>query len=259
MTSAVRKATASLRGKKKERSQPAKRAKLGLLEKHKDYVQRARNFHAKEKRILALQAKADMRNQDEFYFKMQKGGTKGGIAELKKMQRGLNMDTVKILKGQDLGYVTMKATAECVFVLFSLPPPPATCPRARSSLRAAVDRVAPLLLLTLLCATVARLDRKVKVDKMSANLQFVGVAKPKSHRTSSHLVLSLPQPHAQPRVLSESGGIDGPAAACFLQSSSLTHRRRQTTSTRPSTSTRRRNLSTATLTALQMISSRRPR
>ena len=54
--SSVRKATSIFRGKKKERSQPSQRAKLGLLEKHKDYVERARNFHAKEKRIAALQA-----------------------------------------------------------------------------------------------------------------------------------------------------------------------------------------------------------
>jgi hypothetical protein len=57
-------------GKKKERSQPARRAKLGLLEKHKDYVKRARNWHAKEDRLKALAAKAEMRNPDEFYFKM---------------------------------------------------------------------------------------------------------------------------------------------------------------------------------------------
>ena len=33
---------------------------------------------------------------------------------MKKLQRGLNMDTVKILKGQDLGYVTMKANSSRV-------------------------------------------------------------------------------------------------------------------------------------------------
>jgi U3 small nucleolar RNA-associated protein 11 len=44
------------------------RRKLGLLEKKKDYVQRARDFHKKEKALLTLQAKAEQRNPDEFYF-----------------------------------------------------------------------------------------------------------------------------------------------------------------------------------------------
>ncbi|KAJ1488630.1 Utp11 protein-domain-containing protein [Baffinella frigidus] len=37
----------------KERSQPASRAKFGLLEKHKDYVLRARDFNLKKKRLQA--------------------------------------------------------------------------------------------------------------------------------------------------------------------------------------------------------------
>jgi hypothetical protein len=61
-----------------ERSQPAARGKLGLLEKHKDYVKRAKNFHEKEKRIEALRRKAEFRNPDEFYFKMTSTATKVG-------------------------------------------------------------------------------------------------------------------------------------------------------------------------------------
>ena len=62
----------------KERSQPAARVKsgAGLLEKHKDYVLRARAYHSKEKRIKALQEKARFRNPDEFYFKMDSTKTK---------------------------------------------------------------------------------------------------------------------------------------------------------------------------------------
>lgn len=52
----------------KERAQPAARKKLGLLEKHKDYVERAKDFHKKQKVIRTLKSKADSKNPDEFYF-----------------------------------------------------------------------------------------------------------------------------------------------------------------------------------------------
>ena len=42
----------------KERAQPRKRKHLGLLEKHKDYVKRARNFNSKKRRLRALQARS---------------------------------------------------------------------------------------------------------------------------------------------------------------------------------------------------------
>ena len=62
----------------KERGQPAKRRRLGLLEKHKDYVLRARDFHRKERTIANLKRKAEERNPDEFYFGMvHKRTTKG--------------------------------------------------------------------------------------------------------------------------------------------------------------------------------------
>jgi U3 small nucleolar RNA-associated protein 11 len=54
----------------KERSQLAHRAKFGILEKHKDYVLRARDYHSKQERIRTLQRKAENRNKDEFYFGM---------------------------------------------------------------------------------------------------------------------------------------------------------------------------------------------
>lgn len=54
----------------KERSQLAHRSKLGLLEKHKDYVLRARDYHSKRERITNLRRKAADKNKDEFYFGM---------------------------------------------------------------------------------------------------------------------------------------------------------------------------------------------
>lgn len=54
----------------RERAQPSKRAKLGLLEKHKDYVQRARDYHRKQDTLKALRVRASNRNPDEFHFGM---------------------------------------------------------------------------------------------------------------------------------------------------------------------------------------------
>eukprot|EP00158_Paraphelidium_tribonemae_P010416 Partr_v1_DN7574_c0_g1_i1_m74376 putative U3 small nucleolar RNA-associated protein len=95
-----------------ERSQPAARSKYGLLEKHKDYVQRARNFHDKEKRIAALKKKAANRNPDEFSFKMVKAQTKNGIHVIERDEPALKGDMLKVLKTQDKGYVQTQKSAE---------------------------------------------------------------------------------------------------------------------------------------------------
>jgi len=96
----------------KERSQPAARAKFGLLEKHKDYVLRARDFNLKKKRLQALAEKAAFRNPDEFYFKMQSTATKGGVHINNIGGDTLDNDTLALLKTQDLGYVSMKQKSE---------------------------------------------------------------------------------------------------------------------------------------------------
>ena len=60
----------------KERSQLSHRAKFGILEKHKDYVLRAQDYHSKQERIQRLKQKAADRNKDEFYFAMTRQRTK---------------------------------------------------------------------------------------------------------------------------------------------------------------------------------------
>jgi len=88
----------------KERGQLTSRERLGLLEKKKDYVLRAKDFHFKEKRLKALREKAAQRNPDEFYFKMINSQTKGGahVTERNKLLPG---EMVKVLKSQDKNYI----------------------------------------------------------------------------------------------------------------------------------------------------------
>ena len=59
--------------KYRERAQPSNRAHLGILEKKQDYKQRAKSYHKKEDFINSLKLKAGLKNEDEFYFKMNKG------------------------------------------------------------------------------------------------------------------------------------------------------------------------------------------
>ncbi|CAM9158500.1 unnamed protein product [Discosporangium mesarthrocarpum] len=91
----------------KERAQPATRKKLGLLEKHKDYVLRARDFGKKRDRMKALKLKASMKNPDEFYFGMHRTKTKGGVHEIDG-GTSLPQDVVQVMKTQDLRYVLTK-------------------------------------------------------------------------------------------------------------------------------------------------------
>jgi U3 small nucleolar RNA-associated protein 11 len=95
----------------KERSQPESRKRFGLLEKHKDYVERARDYNRKKKRIQALQEKAAFRNPDEFYMKMQNMATKRGVHQ-NVGEDSIDADTLKLFKTQDLGYITLKKQSE---------------------------------------------------------------------------------------------------------------------------------------------------
>ncbi|KAE9400555.1 small-subunit processome [Gymnopus androsaceus JB14] len=95
----------------KERSQLAHRAKLGFLEKHKDYVKRAKDYHSKQDRLTRLRQKVADKNKDEFYFSMTKERTKGGVHIKDRGNVALPTDVVKVLKTQDENYVrTMRAS-----------------------------------------------------------------------------------------------------------------------------------------------------
>lgn len=94
----------------KERSQPVDRQRLGILEKKKDYKQRAVDYHRKEDRIKAMKQKASMRNPDEFYFGMHsaKIDAKSGKHQSNDDYRHLSPELLKVMKDQDLSYVRMQ-------------------------------------------------------------------------------------------------------------------------------------------------------
>lgn len=95
----------------KERSQPASRSHLGILEKKKDYTARAKDYHRKEDRIKAMQQRAAMRNPDEFYFGMHKSSVVDG-KHRRKMEfddtAQLDAETIRIMKDQDVKYIRMQ-------------------------------------------------------------------------------------------------------------------------------------------------------
>ncbi|CEP60918.1 rRNA-processing protein UTP11 LALA0_S02e02652g [Lachancea lanzarotensis] len=94
----------------RERSQEAGRSRLGFLEKHKDYVKRAQNFHQKEATLKILREKAQQRNPDEYYHGMHSRSVDArGLLKQSRHARdedpSLSTAQVKLLKTQDANYV----------------------------------------------------------------------------------------------------------------------------------------------------------
>lgn len=95
----------------RERSQPAAREHLGLLEKKKDYVLRARDYHRKEDTLRKLREKASFRNPDEYYFKMAHTKTEGGVHRKREAVQPTHDETL-VFKREDAGYLMVKQTSE---------------------------------------------------------------------------------------------------------------------------------------------------
>jgi len=100
----------------RERAQPAERARLGLLEKHKDYSLRAKDYNKKKEQLKSLRQKAADRNEDEFYFGMLSRRGPGstltrtrksftGAVDGDRGNKAMDMETVRLLKTQDVGYL----------------------------------------------------------------------------------------------------------------------------------------------------------
>ncbi|CAH0485403.1 unnamed protein product [Peronospora farinosa] len=93
----------------KERGQLHERRKLGLLEKHKDYVKRARDYNQKQKRLTTLRLKAALRNPDEFNRRMAITRTEDGVhVSTHNHMKQLDTESLRTLKTQDLAYLHMK-------------------------------------------------------------------------------------------------------------------------------------------------------
>ena len=96
----------------RERSQPHSRKNLGLLEKHKDYVVRAKSYRRKKDALKLLHEKARNRNPDEFYYRMVNTGLKEGMHVEEQPEEQLTEDQLMLMKTRDLKYVQMKVTSE---------------------------------------------------------------------------------------------------------------------------------------------------
>jgi U3 small nucleolar RNA-associated protein 11 len=82
----------------KERSQLSHRQRFGILEKHKDYVLRARDYHSKQDRIKRLRQKAAERNKDEFYFGMNRERTE--VYAFSPLRYGTRVLTIRTCVGR---------------------------------------------------------------------------------------------------------------------------------------------------------------
>lgn len=91
----------------RERAQPANRVRLGLLEKKKDYVLRARDFQSKKKRLHAMKVKAAYKNPDEFYFGMIKSRVDKATGKVRQEaeHEKLAGEVIKLMKSQDLKHI----------------------------------------------------------------------------------------------------------------------------------------------------------
>jgi len=95
----------------RERSQPAARKRLGLLEKHKDYKLRARDYHRKQNALNVLREKAAFKNPDEFYFGMVHTKIKDGVHQKKGGSQPTEEELIAFNR-EDAGYVGSKLAAE---------------------------------------------------------------------------------------------------------------------------------------------------
>mmetsp|Transcript_2481 Transcript_2481/g.3901 ORF Transcript_2481/g.3901 Transcript_2481/m.3901 type:complete len:231 (-) Transcript_2481:361-1053(-) len=92
--------------KYRERAQPQHRRKLGMLEKKKDYKERAVDYHKKQDQLNTLREEAYFRNPEEFNFKMIRAQVVNGKHQ--PLQEEEPIHALKKRKTQDESLVTMR-------------------------------------------------------------------------------------------------------------------------------------------------------
>ncbi|KAJ2710260.1 hypothetical protein H4R19_003836 [Coemansia spiralis] len=91
----------------KERGQLSSRKNLGHLEKHKDYVLRAKDYREKQRQLKRLRERAAARNPDEFYFNMERSQMKDGT-HVEDRRTALSVGVQRLLDTQNVTYVQMQ-------------------------------------------------------------------------------------------------------------------------------------------------------